>query len=480
MASIIKRCDCGDWDECPHPWVVRYRTQGGRASRQREQSFGDDLKEAENFLLKVEHDKKAHVFIDPEAGKALFRTEAEAWLAAAHRRGQQRSLPTGRCCAPTCTRRSGTGRSGRSGGRRSRRSSRAMSRKGLSASRIASAHLVINAVFNEAVRNKKLAESPCTDIPVPDVVHAADFILPADEELEALAAGPPGGLGRHCLADVRVRAADRRGPRGRTRCRINQGTTLRVREQVNPTAQLKPLKFRAEGQFRDIPLPLYVSEAIDKHVAAHGTTDDGYLFQGRRHKHVTRRTYQEDFERAAGKAGLPPEFIPHTLRHCYASTALAHGMPDHRGLPLARPQEHRGHPPDLRPPRAHLLGPRPHRPGRRAAAWPGAAPDLRSACPFAGCPIAAVRRGWRWSGCPAVTPPCRRGRARPRGALPGAGIPAPGRARPGAVASSLTYAGKEQRRRSVSLDNLDAAVVASCGLGRKPAAYLRRDVRDAG
>ena len=59
MASIIKRCDCGDWNECPHPWVVRYRTAGGRASRQREQSFGDDLREAENFLIKVEHDKRA-------------------------------------------------------------------------------------------------------------------------------------------------------------------------------------------------------------------------------------------------------------------------------------------------------------------------------------------------------------------------------------------------------------------------------------
>jgi integrase len=105
----------------------------------------------------------------------------------------------------------------------------------------------------------------------------------------------------------------------KTRSRINKGTTLRVREQVNPVAELKPLKFRVEGQSRDIPLPLYVSEAIDKHIASHGTTDDGYLFQGRRHKHVTRRTYNEDFERAAGKAGLPPEFIPHTLRHCFAS-----------------------------------------------------------------------------------------------------------------------------------------------------------------
>ena len=53
-----------------------------------------------------------------------------------------------------------------------------MSRKGLSPSRIAVARLVINAVFNEAVRDKKVAESPCTDVPVPDIVHAADFVFP--------------------------------------------------------------------------------------------------------------------------------------------------------------------------------------------------------------------------------------------------------------------------------------------------------------
>jgi site-specific recombinase XerC len=66
-----------------------------------------------------------------------------------------------------------------------------MTRKGLSASRVSHAHLVINAVFNETVRNKNLAESPCTDIPVPGIARAADFILPEEDQLEALAAGLP-------------------------------------------------------------------------------------------------------------------------------------------------------------------------------------------------------------------------------------------------------------------------------------------------
>ena len=202
-----------------------------------------------------------------------------------------------------------------------------MRRKNLSASRIGCAYLVINAVLGEAVRYKKLAESPSTGIALPGVVTQKDFILPTHVQMQALAAGLPAdwaatvwlmhGCGLRIGEALAVNL----------RCRINTGKTLRVQEQVDPGAQLRPLKFRKPGQFRDIPLPQYVSEAIDKHVAEHGTTSDGYLFQGRKYKLVIRRSYQEDFQRAAEKAGFPPEFIPHSLRHYFASAALAKGIP---------------------------------------------------------------------------------------------------------------------------------------------------------
>lgn len=202
-----------------------------------------------------------------------------------------------------------------------------MHRKGLSASRIGCAHLVISAVLAEAVRDKKLAESPCAGIQLPGVVNAADFILPAPAQVEAVAAGlPPDWAATVWLmhgCGLRIGEA----LAVNLRCRINRDKTLRVKEQVNPAAQLKPLKFRREGEFRDIPLPHYVSEAIDKHIAEHGTTSDGYLFRGRKYKLVVRRSYQEDFQRAVTKAGLPPEFIPHSLRHLYASVSLAEGIP---------------------------------------------------------------------------------------------------------------------------------------------------------
>jgi integrase len=326
VARIFKRCDCGEWEGCPHQWVVRYRTTGGRSSRQREQSFGDDRREAEDFALKVEHDKRARTFVDPKAGRVLFRDAAGTWLG--QHLGADSSIATYRSVLRAHVD-PAIGGKPIAGIRREdiKALIAAMHRKGLSASRIGCAYLVISAVLAEAVRDKKLAESPCTGIQLPGVVIGADFIIPTHAQIEAVAAGlPPDWAATVWLmhgCGLRIGEA----LAVNLRCRVNRGKTLRVKEQVNPAAQLKPLKFRREGEFRDIPLPQYVSEAIDKHVAGYGVTPDGYLFQGRKHKLVIRRSYQQDFQRAAAKAGLPPEFIPHSLRHLYASTALAEGIP---------------------------------------------------------------------------------------------------------------------------------------------------------
>ena len=101
--------------------------------------------------------------------------------------------------------------------------------------------------LNEALRNKKLGESPSTHIPVPDVVYAADFALSADEELEALAVGSRAewAAAVWLIYGCRLRIGEALAVR--TRYRINKGTTLQVRGQVNLTAQLKPLKFRVEA-----------------------------------------------------------------------------------------------------------------------------------------------------------------------------------------------------------------------------------------
>jgi len=102
------------------------------------------------------------VFIDPEAGKAVFRAEAEAWLA--QRIGAPSSDMTYRSVLRTHVYPAIGHRQIRTIRREEIKELIAgMSRKGLSASRIAQAHLVINAVFNEAVRNKKLPAQKHTE-----------------------------------------------------------------------------------------------------------------------------------------------------------------------------------------------------------------------------------------------------------------------------------------------------------------------------
>jgi integrase len=186
---------------------------------------------------------------------------------------------------------------------------------------------VVGAIFNEAVRDKMIAESPCTAIELPEVVVEKDFILPTHAQLQALASGlPPDWAATVWLmhgCGLRIGEALAIN----VRCRLPNGMTLRVREQVDQLGRLRPLKSRRQGDYRDVPLPRYVNDAIDKHVADHGTTEDGYLFHGRKQRLVIRRSYQEDFARAARNVGLPPQFIPHSLRHCFASTALANGVP---------------------------------------------------------------------------------------------------------------------------------------------------------
>ena len=259
------------------------------------------------------------------------------------------SRPTGRCCA-TSTRCSAASRSGPSAARTSRRSIAAMHRKGLSASRIGCAHLVVSAVLAEAVRDKKLAESPCTGIQLPGVVTAADFILPAHAQVEAVAAGlPPDwattvwlmhGCGLRIGEALAVSL----------RCRISKGKTLPIREQVDPNAQLRPLKFRKAGHPAAGVRQRGGRQA--RHRAWHHARRvpvPGTQVQARRPPllpgglpALTRRTSSAPPPRRA----FPPEFIPHDLCHFYASTQFGRGYPDHRGVPVAWPQEHRGHPPD--------------------------------------------------------------------------------------------------------------------------------------
>ena len=94
MAAVVKKCDCADTRRCKHSWVVRYRASG----RQRERSFRHDQKTiANDFALKVEHDKKAGVFIDPKLGDVTVSEWCERWIRQHHLQQQRVRSGHGGC-----------------------------------------------------------------------------------------------------------------------------------------------------------------------------------------------------------------------------------------------------------------------------------------------------------------------------------------------------------------------------------------------
>lgn len=93
---------------------------------------------------------------------------------------------------------------------------------------------------------------------------------------------------------------------------------LRLTRQRMANGTLAPMKARRVKDYRDIP----VSPALWSKIQEATPDADGYLFPKQ-----WRTSVMDQFRKARDAAGLPPAFVPHQLRHHYASNNLADGVP---------------------------------------------------------------------------------------------------------------------------------------------------------
>lgn len=298
------------------PWTVRYWLDG----RKKERSF-TTRGEAVAFKADVDHAARYGSHIDGQAGRALFGQLAATWL-------ERQPL------APASARTYGTILHAHIqpvlGGRtlaavaadRDRVADiLAVRMKELSISRRRAARRIITGVLDEAVRAGKLASHRCGDIPLagrgPGNSHS-DFVFPAYSQVCAVAkrAGICVWLMRGCGLRIQEALAV-----GKEDFREN-GTVLRVSGQASRSSREKvPLKHRQPGQYRDVPVPTWLWEMVRD-------LPDGPLMPGtgpRRYASYTK--VHPRFMTAAARAGIPGSFTPHSLRHCFASTLLASGVP---------------------------------------------------------------------------------------------------------------------------------------------------------
>ncbi|MFK0297151.1 tyrosine-type recombinase/integrase [Streptomyces sp. NPDC090442] len=215
----------------------------------------------------------------------------------------------------------------------------------LSASTVHDRMTLVRNLFQTAVDERRIPRSPVDGAKLPRVGTGAvdEDAIPTREEVDLIAGhiGPYYRLSVYLQAGAGLRVSEALA--FATQCR-RAGI---LREQVRRTAhradcpdRFVPLKHRTPAAYRDVPLPAFLEQEIEAHLRRWGATSVGgrdVLFARRgaaAGAMPTATTYGADFRRAVRAAGLlgrdrTLKYTPHTLRHFFASTALAHGVPLH-------------------------------------------------------------------------------------------------------------------------------------------------------
>jgi integrase len=309
MATIVKaRQRAGtEGSGTRKPWTVRYQLDG----RQRERSFRTK-REAEDFKARFEHESREQSYVDPKLGSEQFADAAARWIDR-HPGAPRTKVLYGSVLRNQISPAIGDRTLATVARDRDMVSTLllvTMPGNGVGPSHVRTAYRIITAVVSDAVRAGKLPSHRLAGIKLPPVkARAGDFVFPTHPQIEVVADAMPDqyrltiwlmrGCGLRIGEALGVRESDF----------ING--TLRLSRQMLENGETGPLKHRKDGDYRDIPVPSYVGELAKGHEAF---------------APVNRRMYTLWFSRAKAEAGIAKGFTPHSLRHVFASVALANGI----------------------------------------------------------------------------------------------------------------------------------------------------------
>jgi integrase len=320
-------------------WDVRWRDDEGR---QRHKAF--ERKKgpggAESFLAQVTTDLERGTYIDPKARRTKFREYDEEWrLAQVHRPATSAKLETHlrRHIYPSF-------------GHRALGSIRTTEVQAwvrslelvLAPSTIRIVYFYLATILRAAVLDKKLPETPCIKIKLPE--EEPEKVEPrATEEIEALIDAMPERY--RALVILGAGSGLRQGE-----CfglEVSQIDFLRreleVSQQlilVSGKPQIGPPKTKAS--YRTVPLPQVVINALAAHLAAFPPVEVELLdttikpvpkrrmvrlvFTSPAGLPLLRKRFSEVWRPAARTAGLPDATTFHDLRHYYASLLIRRNL----------------------------------------------------------------------------------------------------------------------------------------------------------
>ncbi|MFC9636511.1 tyrosine-type recombinase/integrase [Streptomyces mirabilis] len=327
MGSFFKECGCSRPTRCPHPYTIRFRDALGK---QREEVGYDTQDDAIERLTQIYAEKKTTApsvaEVRRELGQQTIAEYAKQW------RPRQRKMTeysTGWHVDSSIN----VHIIPRLGSRKVNsvtpivveRFLDELETDGVGRGNQVNIFRVLKAILRDAYGKGAMADDPVKGVQepeyvrekvvIPSLTYVKKALTVADEYL-ALEIVMMVGCG---LRNGEARAVNINN--------VVADDVYRVHEQIHSNTH-KPakLKHRKAGEFREVPLPRSVKEAMERYEEEHGTTKEGYLLRGPSGYYtepMERRRVQRLFKDLPAEDGVGM----YGFRHYFASNALGNGIP---------------------------------------------------------------------------------------------------------------------------------------------------------
>jgi integrase len=200
--------------------------------------------------------------------------------------------------------------------------------KGLAPRTIETIYVIFASIMRGAVRDGYVRKTPCVDIRLPQTTKTVVRLL-APEQIVALADAMPARYS--LLVFLGAAAGLRQGEAFGLACdRIDSASGMITIDQQVIIVDRHPVLAdpKTSSSLRDVPMPAFLLTAVTGHCGQFGLAGNDVLCRTGRGT-LLRRDYfnREIWKPAIAAAQLPEDTTFHDLRHTFASTALAEGVP---------------------------------------------------------------------------------------------------------------------------------------------------------
>ncbi|MCF3181771.1 tyrosine-type recombinase/integrase family protein [Streptomyces polychromogenes] len=327
MGTFFKPCDCARQTRCSHTYTIRFRDALGKQREETGFSTQDDAIDRLTALYKTKKQTAPTVAeARRELGQKTVKEYAETWLPRQRKMTDYSTTQhVGSYIKVHINPAIGSRKLNSVTPSVVEQFLDDLEANGVGRGNQMNIYRTLKSILRDAYDKGAMAEDPVKGVQDPEYVRSKVVIPKLDYITKALAVADKDlALEITMMVGCGLRNGEARA------VNINNvvaDDVYRVHEQIHSNL-LKPakLKHRKVGEFREVPLPRTVREAMERFEEKYGTTEEGYLLRGPGGYYtegMERRRVQKLFKDLPPVSGMGM----YGFRHYFASNALGKGIP---------------------------------------------------------------------------------------------------------------------------------------------------------